>query len=207
MERIVCLLAGYLCGCVLTAEAVARKAAGRSAGELGTGNPGMANIAAQLGVKWGAVVLAGDVAKTAAACLLCRLLLFPGLGALAALWAGLGTALGHNFPIWKGFRGGKGVAVTCAYQVLACPLWGALSGLVGLAAVCLTGYLPLGAALIPAAFLAPAFVFLGPEAGALALASSLLMLSRHIHGLGRIARGEEPRLGSRKKPYDRKSPT
>lgn len=198
MERLACLLVGYLCGCLLTAEAVAYRAAGRSAEALGTGNPGMANIAAQLGVKWGAAVLAGDVAKTAAACLLCRLLLFPELGALAAFWAGLGTALGHNFPFWKGFRGGKGVAVTCAFQVLVSPLWGTLAGLAGLAAVCLTGYLPLGAVLIPAAFLIPAFAALGPEAGGLALASALLMLSRHIHGLERVARGEEPRLRPRK---------
>lgn len=197
MERIACLLIGYVCGCFLTAEAVARRAAGRSAAELGSGNPGMANIASQLGVKWGAVVLVGDVLKTALACFLCRLILFPELGALAALWAGLGTALGHNFPFWKGFKGGKGVAVTCAALVFSTPLWGVLSGLAGLAAVGLTGYLPLGAVLIPAVFLLPAFGCLGAESGLLALALALLMLTRHIHGLRRIGAGAERRVGPR----------
>ena len=109
MERLLCLLAGYVCGGFLTAELVARHCTGKSAAYLGTGNPGMANLAHELGKGWGAVVLAGDIAKTALAWLLCRVL-FPGLGALAGLWSGLGAVLGHNFPIWRRFRGGKGVA-------------------------------------------------------------------------------------------------
>lgn len=191
LSRGLCLLIGYLCGNFLTAEAVARARTGRSARDLGTGNPGMANIAGSLGPKWGAAVLAGDVAKTALACLLCRLVLFPGLGSLAVLYAGMGAALGHDFPAWKGFRGGKGVAVTCTFTILASPLWGTASCVLGLAVVLITGYLPLGAAVIPAAFLFPAFWLYGPEAGALAALSALLMLSRHIHGLRRVARGEE----------------
>ena len=197
MQQMLCLLIGYGCGCFLTAEVVARFAAGRSAAELGSGNPGMANIGSQLGLKWGAVVLAGDVLKTALACFLCGLVLFPGLGRLAVLWAGLGTVLGHNFPVWKKFKGGKGVAVTCAVLVFASPLWGVLSGLVGLAAVCLTGYLPLGAVLIPVVFLLPAFCFLGAECGWVALLLAVLMLSRHIHGLKRMVAGEEHRVGPR----------
>lgn len=193
LERLVCAAVGYVCGNFLTAEAVAKARTGRSARDLGSGNPGMANIGSALGPRWGAVVLAGDIAKTALACFLCRFALFPGLGPLAVLYAGLGAALGHNFPVWKGFRGGKGVAVTCTFTVLAAPLWGALSGVLGLAVVLLSGYLPLGAVLIPAAFVVPAFWTLGPEAGSLAALSALLMLSRHIHGLRRIARGEEPK--------------
>ena len=104
MERGLCLLLGYLCGCFLTAEAVAWRHAGQSAAALGSGNPGMANIASQLGRSWGAVVLLGDIAKTILAWLLGRLLC-PGL-ALAPLWTGLGAVLGHNFPFWRGFRGG-----------------------------------------------------------------------------------------------------
>lgn len=198
IQRVLCLLLGYLCGNFLTAEAVARLRTGRSARDLGSGNPGMANIAGSLGVRWGAVVLAGDIAKTALACLLCRNALFPALGALAALYAGLGAALGHNFPAWKGFRGGKGVAVTCTFLVLAAPLWGVVSGLAGLVLVLWTGYLPLGAAVIPAVFILPAFLTQGPEAGVLAALAALLMLTRHIHGLKRIARGEEPRHLRRK---------
>lgn len=191
LERTACVLIGYICGCLLTAEAVAKWRTGGSARGLGTGNPGMANITAELGVKWGAVVLAGDVIKTALACFLCRLALYPDLGVLAVLYAGLGAALGHNFPFWKGFHGGKGVAVTCTFLILAAPFWGVASCLVGLGVVLLSGYLPLGAVLIPAVFLTPAVLCIGPEAGILVLLAALLMLSRHYRGLGRILRGEE----------------
>lgn len=198
MERMVCLLLGYACGNFLTGELVAQVRTGGSARALGTGNPGMANIAGSLGIGWGALVLLGDVGKTALACLLCRLVLFPQLGSLAALYAGLGTALGHNYPVWKRFRGGKGVAVTCAFLVFVSPLWGFVSNLIGLAAVALTGFLPLGAVLIPLAFLLPAFLRLGPEAGLLTAAALALMLVRHYRGLLRIARGqEEKKLGRR----------
>lgn len=81
MERLICLAAGYVCGCLLTAEVVARWKTGRGARTLGSGNPGMANIAGALGKGAGALVLAGDLLKTALACALCRLLLAPDLAA------------------------------------------------------------------------------------------------------------------------------
>ena len=101
--------------------------------------------------------------------------------------------LGHNFPLWRGFRGGKGVAVTCAALILFSPLWGTAACLSGLAVTLLSGWLPLGAVVIPALFVPPAFLCHGREAGLLALILALLMLSRHIRGLGRILRGEEER--------------
>ena len=198
MARVLCMAIGYLCGNFLTAEAVARGKTGKSARDLGTGNPGMANVTAQLGIGWGLLVLLGDIFKTALACLLCRVLLFPELGALAVFYSGVGAVLGHNFPAWKKFRGGKGVAVTCTFLVLAAPLWGTLSCLAGLLTVVLTGYLPLGAVLIPALFIVPAFAAYGWEAGILAVLTALLMLSRHYRGLLRVARGEEERKLRRK---------
>ncbi len=53
LHRLLCLLLGYLCGCFLTAELVARARTGKSAAALGTGNPGMANLAHELGKGWG----------------------------------------------------------------------------------------------------------------------------------------------------------
>ena len=188
LQRLLCLLVGYLCGCFLTAELVARARTGKSAAALGTGNPGMANLAHELGKGWGAVVLAGDIAKTALAFGLCRAL-FPALGGLSGLWAGLGAVLGHNFPLWRGFRGGKGVAVTCAALILFSPLWGTAACLSGLAVTLLSGWLPLGAVVIPALFVPPAFLCHGREAGLLALILALIRLSRHIRGLGRLLRG------------------
>ena len=102
--RVLCLGAGYLFGCFLTAEIVARCTAGCSAREIGTGNPGMANILTHLGKPAGFLVLAGDVLKTAAACWFCWQAA-PELGHTALLYGGLGAVLGHNWPFWNKFRG------------------------------------------------------------------------------------------------------
>jgi|GEM_PF-4479099 len=69
--RLACILLGYLFGSFLTAEVVARVVSGKSARQLGTGNPGMANIMAQLGKGAGLLTLAGDTLKTVAACERC----------------------------------------------------------------------------------------------------------------------------------------
>ena len=109
--RVLCLGAGYLFGCFLTAEIVARCTAGCSAREIGTGNPGMANILTHLGKPAGFLVLAGDVLKTAAACWFCWQAA-PELGHTALLYGGLGAVLGHNWPFWNKFRGRRcGAAV------------------------------------------------------------------------------------------------
>ena len=190
---VICTVIGYLCGCFLTAELAARLAEGKSASEIGSGNPGMANIMANLGKKAGFFVLAGDVGKTLIACGVSWLLAGGLLGRETFLWAGLGVVLGHNFPFWKKFRGGKGVAVTCTWLIFFMPVWGTVSCIAGGAVVLATGYLPLGAVLIPLLGTCFAFFSQGIMAGIFFLLSFLLMLSRHYRGLLRIVRGTEER--------------
>lgn len=190
---VICTVISYLCGCFLTAELAARLAEGKSASEIGSGNPGMANIMANLGKKAGFFVLAGDVGKTLIAFGVSWLLAGGLLGRETFLWAGLGVVLGHNFPFWKKFRGGKGVAVTCTWLIFFMPVWGTVSCLAGGAVVLATGYLPLGAVLIPLLGTCFAFFSQGIMAGIFFLLSFLLMLSRHYRGLLRIVRGTEER--------------
>ena len=190
---VICTVIGYLCGCFLTAELAARLAEGKSASEIGSGNPGMANIMANLGKKAGFFVLAGDVGKTLIAFGVSWLLAGGLLGRETFLWAGLGVVLGHNFPFWKKFRGGKGVAVTCTWLIFFMPVWGTVSCIAGGAVVLATGYLPLGAVLIPLLGTCFAFFSQGIMAAIFFLLSFLLMLSRHYRGLLRIVRGTEER--------------
>lgn len=192
-ERIICLVIGYLFGCVLTADIVVKKKTGKRADAIGTGNPGMANVMAQLGFKAGITVLIGDIVKTFAACGV-GWYFFKDLGALAVLYSGFGVSLGHNFPFWRKFTGGKGVAVTCSFIVIASPLWGILSDLAGAAVVFATGYLCLGAVVIPAVYIAPAVMLFGPEAGWITAASTAMMLMRHGPGLIRMTKGEEKKI-------------
>ncbi len=199
MGRLISLLIGYAFGNFLTAELVSRKVSGNSVFNIGTGNPGMANIVNQYGVKYGAVVLAGDLLKTFVPCLVCRVALFPNLGATAAAFAGVGAILGHNFPIWHRFRGGKGVTCTCAALVSISFGYGLLACMIGLIGVLISHYLPIGAILIPAAFLIPAFCLYGHEVGVLAIFMALLMLQRHMPGLRNIPTGTEPKKDLLKK--------
>lgn len=198
-EKALCLLIGYLFGCILTAELIVKHKTGKSVSEFGTGNPGMANVMRIFGFKTGAAVLAGDLIKTIAAVLICCLLfgrssVLPSgkpLGQHAVLWVGLGATLGHNWPVWRRLKGGKGVAVTCMTIFLFSPLWGLVSDVAGMLVVFRTGYLPLGAVVITTLFTVFAGIFYGMEAFIPALVLALIMLSRHYPGLIRSFRGTE----------------
>ena len=141
MFRLFSLIMGYACGNILAACIVTKKHNGSSPFDIGSGNPGMANVMAQCGFMPGICVLIGDLIKTLIPCLLCRFLLFPDNGLIACLYAGLGAVLGHNFPIWYGFRGGKGVSTTCAAMFCIHPLFGIAAMLVGMFIVFGTKYL------------------------------------------------------------------
>ena len=149
-ERIICLLIGYLFGCFMTAEIVTRKLTGKSARELGTsGNPGMANVMANLGFKAGITVLIGDLAKTISASVICFLLFGKDIGKMSLLYAGFGATIGHDFPFWMKFRGGKGVASSSVAFVIFDPFWGLIANIAGMFIVFATKYLCIGGVVIP----------------------------------------------------------
>ena len=154
--RPVCIALGYLYGSFLTADLVVRAKTGKHRWDS-FGNPGTANVASRLGTRYGIIVLCGDILKTVLACI-CGLLLLPGPERLGVLYAGFGAVIGHCWPVWKGFRGGKGIACAGTAAVLFSPAigFGALIG--GAAAVLVSGYLALGSAAIAA--LLPALALL-----------------------------------------------
>ncbi len=113
-------LAGYLLGTLPSADAAARLAA--TGGDLraeGTGNPGGANALVVLGKGWGYGVMGADIAKGAAACGVGRRL----GGSAGAHLAGTAAVVGHCFPVWNGFRGGKGVAASVGQCVATFPVY------------------------------------------------------------------------------------
>jgi acyl phosphate:glycerol-3-phosphate acyltransferase len=119
------LALGYLAGSVPSADVATRLAAvGRSHGGVdlrsqGSGNPGGANAMALLGRRWGYGVMAADIAKGAVACAVGRLLA-DGSGAHGA---GVAAVVGHCFPVWSRFRGGKGVATSVGQCAATFPAW------------------------------------------------------------------------------------
>lgn len=107
---------GYLAGTLPSADIAARLATGGATDlrAAGSGNPGAANAMGVLGAKWGYGVMAADIAKGAIACGAGRRIAGP----TGAHVGGTAAVVGHCFPVWNGFRGGKGVA-TSVGQCLA----------------------------------------------------------------------------------------
>ncbi len=184
-------LAGYLLGSVPFGLVWAKLFGLGDIRAIGSGNIGATNVL-RTGNKLAAfLTLVGDIGKGAAAVLVARFL----IGEDAAQAAGLGAYLGHLFPVYIGFKGGKGVATWLGTLV-------ALAWPVGLAAA---GTWLLVAALfrisslagLTAAALGPvwALVLGRPEAVVIALLLGALIFQRHHQNIKRLLKGEEPKIG------------
>ncbi|BBF41805.1 acyl-phosphate:glycerol-3-phosphate O-acyltransferase PlsY [Lachnospiraceae bacterium KM106-2] len=182
MERLLCMMIGYGCGNFLTAYFVVKMKLDKSIFMLGSGNPGMTNTIRVLGKKYGSIVLAGDLSKTILAYLI-GLILVPKERVIVALYTGIGTVLGHNYPIWYHFHGGKGVATTCMALVLVDPIIGISSCLLGLIVVVLVHSLAYGAVIIPMIFWISTCFGQNRESSMITGLLSLLMLVKHRKGL------------------------
>ncbi|MCH7576455.1 MAG: glycerol-3-phosphate acyltransferase [Chloroflexi bacterium] len=118
-------LLGYLVGSFPTADLVAKYVKRRSGGagddlrKAGSGNPGALNAGKLLGRNWGLIVLAGDMIKGAAACVVGKAL----AGDNGAYAAGTTAVVGHCYPAWSGFRGGKGVATSFGSSLVCFPAY------------------------------------------------------------------------------------
>ena len=124
MERIICLLIGYACGLFQTAYIYGRMH-GIDIRTVGSGNAGTTNALRVLGRKAGAIVFLGDVLKTVIAVLIVRLIFGAAYADsiyLLIFYAAAGVILGHNYPFYLGFKGGKGIAAT-AGMIIALGRW------------------------------------------------------------------------------------
>ncbi len=191
--RFISILIGYAFGCFLTAEAAAAKFAGKKASQLGeTGNPGMANIMASLGFLPGIITLAGDLGKVIAAGLISHAL-FPEAGWIVVLYAGLGATLGHDFPFWRRFRGGKGVATTSMAIVLYSFLPGLAANIAGMLVVFATKYLCIGGPVIPITFAVWMLAVGDREAAVIGTVLSVLSVLAHGSSILGIRKGKTSR--------------
>ena len=203
VPRLLSCLIGYLFGCVLTGEIIAYRFAGKSAAHLGeTGNPGMANIMATLGFVPGILVLIGDIVKTALAIVIAWLLFGKEAGWIVVLYAGLGATIGHDFPFWRKFKGGKGVVTTNLAITVYNPLWGVIANLLGAAIVAATQYLCLAGPAVPAVYAVIMFIRGDAEAGVLSLVLTVLAVICHGKSIRGMFNGTTSRtdvLGALKK--------
>ncbi len=186
----------YLLGSIPFGLVVARVLKGPDPRGLGSGNLGAANLYRQLGLKGGGLTLLGDALKGAAPVLLARFwLISPPWHEAAVALVGAAAVLGHIFPLYLGFKGGKGVATALGVVLALCPLAGLSLLGIYLAALYQTRIFSISALI--AAWLSPVALGLFSASKAdllLAGALSGLILVRHRENLKRFFRGEEPRI-------------
>jgi glycerol-3-phosphate acyltransferase PlsY len=187
------LVFGYLLGSIPFGLLVTRIAGMGDIRAIGSGNIGATNVLRTGNKGLAALTLLGDAGKGAVAVLAAR-----ALGPEAAAVAGFGAFVGHLFPVWLGFKGGKGVATYLG--VLAAYAWPAALAFAAtwLAVAFLFRYSSL-AALIASAATPIVLATLGDWLGiGLFTVLTILVFIRHHANLSRLMRGEESRIGQRK---------
>jgi len=188
------ILAGYLIGSIPFALILTRRG-GTDLRQVGSGNLGAANVMRASGVTAGVVVAVLDMAKGAASVWLAARV---SAGAELPAAAGFAAIIGHVYPIWLRFRGGKGVATACGVFSMLTPMAVLPALAIFTAVLWLTQYISLGSVLASIA-LPPIAYALGSPAPAVlaAAAASAIIVFRHRSNVLRLWTGTEPRVGAR----------
>jgi acyl phosphate:glycerol-3-phosphate acyltransferase len=188
------VVAAYFMGSIPFALILARRW-GADLRQVGSGNLGAANVMRASGVTAGVLVAALDMAKGAASVWLAARV---GDGAGLPAAAGLAAIIGHVYPIWLRFRGGKGVATACGVFSMLTPLAVPPVLAMFVAVVWVTQYISLGSVVASMA-LPPLAYALGGSAPAVsaAAAASAIIVFRHRSNVLRVWMGTERRVGAR----------
>lgn len=155
MSRLVCLFIGYCFGLFQTAYFYG-KLKGIDIRTMGSGNAGTTNTLRVLGTKAGFIVLIGDILKTVLAIALVRVFIVPGQKEweyLLVIYTAAGAILGHNYPFYMQFRGGKGIAATAGLLFSFHPILAITGVAVFLLVFNITHYVSLGSLTVYAVFL------------------------------------------------------
>jgi glycerol-3-phosphate acyltransferase PlsY len=202
LEQIVALLLGYLLGSIPFGLLLARAAGLGDIRQIGSGNIGATNVlrTGNKGVAAATLILdglKGFVAVIAARHLFGDAGIWDGTWASPVAAAALGAVLGHCFPLWLKFRGGKGVATNLGVSfgigwpigLAYAAVWLVMLGLFRISSVA-------GMSAVVAALVAAAFLGFAPFVPVLAVIAALVIWL-HRANLGRLRAGTEPRVGSR----------
>ncbi len=205
-EILTCLVVGYCFGCFSTGYVVGKKN-NVNITQHGSGNSGATNALRTLGKKAGAITLAGDMLKTMLPILILRMFVFKDGEAgwhLVTLYTGLGAVIGHNFPFWMGFHGGKGIASTGAVIIMLNPTWLTLIlAVLFFGLVAITRYVSVGSLVVSSAF--PVFVYFMYSDNVnrihmviVCCIFTILAFYKHRGNIVRLVKGTENKIGSKK---------
>lgn len=201
---LICLLTGYFCGCISSGYIVG-KVYHIDIRDSGSGNAGTTNVLRTLGKLPALMTFAGDVLKALIPVLVVRIFFgTPGNWYLLCLYTGLGVVLGHNYPFYLKFKGGKGIAVTAAVVMSTShPLMIPIGLAIFISVVAITRYVSLGSLFvawyIPANTLVlyrdnPLFIHMM----VISLLFTAFAYFQHRQNIVRLIHGNENRLWGKK---------
>ena len=189
------VIAGYLLGSIPFALIIARAWSGVDLRRIGSGNPGATNVVRASGLSAGLLVALLDILKGAASVLIAvRLADHPAVPAAA----GFAAIIGHIYPVWLRFRGGKGVATACGVFAVLTPIAILPALAIFLVTVWLTKYVSL-ASLAATIVLPPVAFAAGSPAPSVtaAFAAAIIIVFRHRSNVTRLRTGTERQFGVR----------
>jgi len=192
MTRIIVVVVAYLLGSIPFGYLIVRRKMGADIRQTGSGGTGATNVSRRAGKAAGVLTLLLDAAKGSAAVLIARAVAGDDWVIAAAAIAAL---VGHMFPVWLGFRGGKGVATGVGIFLVLAPIALLCAGVIFVAIVALTRYVSLGS--IIAAILIPVFVWLLNDLRPLLIAAivgAALIVFAHRGNIQRLVSGTESRI-------------
>lgn len=197
MKMVIVILVSYLIGCFSSAYILGKQYKNIDIRNHGSGNSGSTNALRVLGIKMGALTFLLDILKGIVAVLLGGAI----LGHSGSLVAGLFVVLGHNFPIFLGFKGGKGIATSLGVLLILNWQTGLICLLIGVIVIATTRYVSLGSIL--ASISAPIALVLTTKSidKGLYLTTiilALLSIIRHRSNIVRLFKGEENKLGNKR---------
>lgn len=204
MFRVICILIGYGIGCIQSAYLVG-KIMHVDLRQHGSGNLGSTNALRVLGKKAGAITFGCDLLKSICSFYLCHWA-FPEAGMLAGIYGCVGTILGHDFPFYLGFRGGKGIAAMIGMVLCLTPIQPFVPLIaygIGMIVLIYTKYVSLGSMVFAVGVPIGAYlVGLPQEIIIIMVALCILALFRHRSNMVRLMKGKEHKLGQKKKEQE-----
>ncbi len=197
-QYLLAALIAYLLGSISTGVIVSRISGGPDLHEVGSKSTGATNVLRTMGKKRGAIVFLGDVFKAQYACLFGWLLTGTMYGVMLS---GLMAIVGHNWPVFFGFRGGKGVSSTVGVMLCTFPVAAAICDIITIAVIAGFRYVSVGSMLLVTLFSLLVSLFWAHGDIVVILWTVLIAvmcIARHHANISRLLHGTESRLGQKK---------
>lgn len=195
----------YLIGSINSSILISKAVMGKDIRESGSGNAGATNMLRTMGKKYAIITLVIDILKGVVSLLLAKLAINFGAYEVSMYVAGVAAVVGHNFPVFFGFKGGKGVATSLGVILLLDWKIGLITLVIALAIMAISKYVSLGSVMA-------AFVFVIIQIVVMIATDSFditrlvcvvilggLLIIRHRANIKRLLNGTENKLGSKKK--------